>query len=192
MYIFKPKKNDKDINSRNYVPNQNNMASLKKVEFIDVVKSTDGFDKKKYREIKRSTVQLSLRKPRNMFMIFRSLIKCFILDKFPSVSFTDVSKISSLMWANRNKNLEKYVKYLAEQDDIYRDCAEVIQSKPKNKKMKRKRILYEDDKNDETENDNNKRCKKNKFVPYKIKNKKDNLTSSNNNKQDRIEDIYMK
>lgn len=66
-------------------------------EFTDIVKAEDGLNQKKLREIKKSRVELIKRKPRNMFMIFRGLVKHLILKKIPNGSFADVSKISSMV-----------------------------------------------------------------------------------------------
>lgn len=66
-------------------------------EFTDIVKLEDGLNEKKIREIKKSKMELVKRKPRNIFMIFRSLVKHLILKKAPHGSFTDISKLSSMV-----------------------------------------------------------------------------------------------
>ncbi|ODQ44152.1 hypothetical protein PICMEDRAFT_13902 [Pichia membranifaciens NRRL Y-2026] len=90
-------------------------------EFTDIVKAEDGLNQKKLREIKKSRVELIKRKPRNMFMIFRGLVKHLILKKIPNGSFADVSKISSMAWSKRTPDLEKYVKYLSKQEETYQN-----------------------------------------------------------------------
>lgn len=67
------------------------------IEFTDVVTQKQGFNKNKFREIKRPTVEQYDKKPRNMFMIFRGLIKNLILKKLPKLSFVQSSKIASLV-----------------------------------------------------------------------------------------------
>lgn len=113
MYTFRLL--DEDVH---YDINANkNMTSIP-VEF-NVITKEEGCDIKKFTKIKKPDYQLQNRKPRNAFLIFRGIVRKPIIDLIDDKTFVEVSKLSSLLWSKRTLDLEKYMKYLAKQDERY-------------------------------------------------------------------------
>lgn len=94
MYTFRIY--DADVKKKKKRPQK----KIGQLEFTDIVRSDEAFNKKKVRQIKKSKVELIKPKPRNMFMIFRCLAKHLIQQEVQSYSFTDTSKILSIVSIN--------------------------------------------------------------------------------------------
>lgn len=92
MYVFRI---DGENPKQEKIPQST--KQIGEVEFTNIVKPADGFNKQKFKEIRKSKIELLLTKPRNAFMIFRSLVKQLILKKMADISFAEISKISSLV-----------------------------------------------------------------------------------------------
>ncbi|GMM28241.1 hypothetical protein DAMA08_009570 [Martiniozyma asiatica (nom. inval.)] len=70
------------------------VTDIKPVEFVEALRPIDGYNKKKFKRINRSLVDLVMPKPRNKFIIYRSLVKN-IIESQKILGLHDVSRIIS-------------------------------------------------------------------------------------------------
>lgn len=64
------------------------------VEFVQVVKQEHGYDEKEYKKILRSEIEKESKKPRNIFLIYRSLVKQYLMNYLSIKGFTEISEES--------------------------------------------------------------------------------------------------
>ncbi|TID31000.1 hypothetical protein CANINC_000411 [Pichia inconspicua] len=112
MYTFKL--SDPEVTQKQITK----VATITPVEFSIITKD-EGYDQKKFTKIQKPKYQQNNRKPRNVFLMFRGLVRLPIKNLMGDISFENVSKLSSSMWAKRTADVENYMKYLAKQDEIY-------------------------------------------------------------------------
>lgn len=193
MYIFKIF--DKNIPKASAANPTKTTAAV--IEFTEIAKQEEGFDKKKFREIKKSKKQINSRKPMNVFMMFRAVVKQMILKNIPNGSFSDISKISSILWSNRSDDLDHYMKYLAKQEEICQS-EEPIKLQLRRKQIKKQKARFgENDEKTRTivERETIGSSKKKSFKHYKIKKPnptvKKTITKKRLKPDLRIEDIYI-
>lgn len=129
MYTFK-------LTDPNVVEEETNkVATILPVEF-NIITKDEGYDQKKFTKIKKPKCQMNNRKPRNAFLMFRGLVRLPITKFIENVSFVNVSKFSSMLWARRTEEVEHYMKYLAKQDEKHWESKSRIRkdvAKPKDK-----------------------------------------------------------
>ncbi|GMG56163.1 unnamed protein product [Ambrosiozyma monospora] len=91
-----------------------------------------------FKEIQRSEIEKVLPKPKNKFVIARSVISKVIKKESKLTKLEDISKVASIIWKKkRNSTFDKYFSYLAKKDEefnnrSYKDLAKrntkIIQS----------------------------------------------------------------
>lgn len=95
--MFKITDNEAPINKTKEFNNEIHSSSpiTTNIEFAEVVKQEEGYNKTKFKKIYKPKSQTLGAKPRNTFIIFRSLVKSIITEHVPDASFSKISKISA-------------------------------------------------------------------------------------------------
>lgn len=89
------------------------------IEFISTLKPSDYPSVRNFKKIMKSKIQQMIPKPRNKFLIYRSLVNNMVINDPCVSSFTNVSKITSKMYDKKSPNTDKYLNHLSNEDKKY-------------------------------------------------------------------------